>query len=240
MGPEAATILASRRSQSVSNPANVPPLPHPSGLSRSNTTLSRGNTTRLARSPTASAGVMPLRPKTPQGTAGGIASVGAGGETGTTISGVPTTLRSRPSLRRPKVQGAPQVAQQSAPQPSVQSFQPGQYVNATQGMTSLVLPAAHPPAQGGRCSSLTLIVHLFSTLRSSHKQADVVSFEFLFRRTPYTILRHLYRRLYGRFRPSSDFPGAVTCGLTVLSTATATATGAAATPRMDAICPEPV
>lgn len=152
MGPEVATLLASRRSQSVSNPVDVPPLPRPSALSRS-------NTARLVRSLTTSAGVMPLRAKTPQGTTAGV-------ETGTATGGAPTTLRSRPSLRRLKVQGTPQVAQQSAPQ----SLQSGQYGNATQGMTPLVMSAAPPPGKGGGCSSLILIVYLSATLRSFHEQ----------------------------------------------------------------------
>jgi hypothetical protein len=155
--PDAATILASRRSQSVSNPANVPPPPFASNPSRSNTSLGRSNTTRVARNATTNAGVMPLRVKTPQGTAPGIAGIGAdssraAGESGAAAGGAPTTLR-RPSLRRPKGQEAPPVPQLSALQQPPQPLQPGQYMNDTQGVTPFVLPAAPTPAQGGGSSS---------------------------------------------------------------------------------------
>ena len=164
--PDAATILTSRRTQSVSNPANAPPPPFTSDLSKS-------NTTRSARSPTTNAGVMPLRIKTPLGTAGGVAGVSAGGsraggEAGAVAGEASTTLRSRPSLRRPQWPGAPPVAQQSAPQAPAKTIQPGRYVNATQGVTPLVLPAAPAPAPGGECSFLVSVVYLSSALRSFH------------------------------------------------------------------------
>ncbi|KAH0829218.1 hypothetical protein J3R83DRAFT_2781 [Lanmaoa asiatica] len=146
-------IIASRRTQSVSNPVNVPPLPLAPDLPRNNTALGRSNTTRLARSATTSAGVMPLRVKTPQGTAGaGPGSSRVGAETGAAAGGAPMMLRSQrsqQSLRRPQGQGTTQVGQQSAPLPPPQSLQPGQYVNTTQSVTPLVLPAAPVPAQGG-------------------------------------------------------------------------------------------
>lgn len=164
--PNPVTILASRRTQSVSNPVNVPPPLFPSDLSRSNTALGRGNTMQLARSHTTSAGVTHLRVRTPQGTPGGIAGVAADGsragrETGTATSGPPTALRSRPSVRRPKGQGAPQAAQQAAPQPPPQSLQPGRNANAIQGMTPLVLPAVPTLAQEGQCSFPLFIVYYF-------------------------------------------------------------------------------
>ena len=175
--PNAATIIASRRTKSDSNPPNIPlPAPPlPSDLSRSNTALRRSNTARSARNPTASAGV-PLRPKPPQSTAGGIAGVGAGGlrvgaETGAAAGGAQTLPKHRPSARRPQGQGTPQVAQQSSPQPPFPPFQPGQFVNPPQGVTPLVLPAALAPGQVGECSSLVFIIYSSSNLRSSHEHA---------------------------------------------------------------------
>lgn len=169
--PDAATILAARRAQSVSNPANVPPPPpFAPNLSRSNTSLGRNNTARVTRNGTINAGIMPLRVKTPQGTAAGIAGMGAGTgadssrvaeESGAAAGGAPTTLR-RPSLRRPKGQGTPPVPQQLP-----QTFQSGQYMNDTQGATSFVLPAAPAPVQGGGCNSI---------LKSSHEDSELTAF----------------------------------------------------------------
>ncbi|KAI9571706.1 hypothetical protein HD554DRAFT_2168957 [Boletus coccyginus] len=148
--PDPATILASRRTQSVSSPANAPSPPFGSDLSKGNTALGRSNSSRLARTQATNApkkseptptGVAPLRVKT--STAGGV----AGGETEAVTGGAPpTTLRSRPRLQG---QASP-VAQQSAPQPPPKTVQPGRYVNANQGVTPLVLPAAPAPAKGGR------------------------------------------------------------------------------------------
>ncbi|KAI9573193.1 hypothetical protein HD554DRAFT_2167476 [Boletus coccyginus] len=89
--PDAATILASRRTQSVSNPANAP---SPPDISEGNTALGRSNSSRLARSQVANAGVAPLRVET--STAGGV----AGGETEVVADRAPPTLRSRPRPRQ--------------------------------------------------------------------------------------------------------------------------------------------
>ncbi|KAG9308563.1 hypothetical protein JVU11DRAFT_11777 [Chiua virens] len=152
--PDMAAILASRRSQSVSNPANVPSTLN---LLRSNTTLGRSNTTRLARSNTVNTNVMPLRVKTPQVPAAVVAGVGAGvprdgGDIGAAVGGTPRMLRSQPSLRRLPEEVTPVTQQSSIPRPLQalpQVLQPGQYVNPSQDATPLVLPAMPPSAQEG-------------------------------------------------------------------------------------------
>ncbi|KAG8221351.1 NADPH oxidase regulator NoxR [Butyriboletus roseoflavus] len=125
--PNAAIILASRRTNSDSNPPNVPLPPLPSDLSRSNTALLQGQH--------GSVGV-------------GAGSLMAGAESGAAAGGAQTLPKHRPSTRRPQGQGAPQVAQQSAPLPPLPHLLSGQYVNAPQGATPLVLPATLAPAQG--------------------------------------------------------------------------------------------
>ncbi|KAG9311977.1 hypothetical protein JVU11DRAFT_7247 [Chiua virens] len=152
--PDMAAILASRRSQSVSNPANVPSALN---LLRSNTTLGRSNTTRLARSNTVNTNVMPLRVKTSQVPAAVVAGVGAGvprdgGDIGAAVGGTPRMLRSQPSLRRLPEEVPPVTQQSSIPRPLQalpQVLQPGQYVNPSQEATPLVLPAMPPSAQEG-------------------------------------------------------------------------------------------
>ncbi|KAF8839437.1 hypothetical protein BDN67DRAFT_905562 [Paxillus ammoniavirescens] len=113
---------SSRRSQSVSNPADVLPLP---SHKRSNTSLSRSNTTTA-----------PLRPKTPQSS--GMAAAGVGGgrmvEVGAVSRG--TSVR-RPQLPTPTLQLPPTHQQppmlNNAPTPQIPS--------------SFVLPAVPPAVQ---------------------------------------------------------------------------------------------
>lgn len=177
---DTATILASRRAKSVSNPVNVPPPPG-SDLSRSNTAQIRSNTTRSARSTTTGSGGTPLRVKTPLGTAGRIAGVGANGETAAASATAPMTLRSRPSLPKPRGQESPQVPQQSAPQSPPQPLQ-----NAGRYVPPLVLPATPAPAQGGCSSPLQP-----SPISMSSREQTIelkLFFESLFRRKPHTIL----------------------------------------------------
>ena len=101
--PDAATILASRRTQSVSNPANAPPPPFSSNLSKSNTAPGRSNMTRSAKSPTTNAGAMPLKNKASLATAGGAAGVSAGGsraggDPGAAARSKPLVLPAAPAL----------------------------------------------------------------------------------------------------------------------------------------------
>lgn len=228
--PGPATTLASRRSQSVSNPVDVPSA---SDLLRSNTSLGRSKSSRLVRNPTAGAGVMPLRVKTPHGTAGGVTSVDMDGSRAgarTPVSGASTTLR--PNLRRPRGREVPPVPPLSVPQSPPQSVQPGQFMNATQGETPLVLPAVPTSAQG-EWISLSVI-----------PRADVLSFQFPSRGTPDAILQHVYGRLHQRSSlaigdaSSSDCAGEVARGIDILSTTAASAPRAATAPCVGAISVE--
>ncbi|KIJ65836.1 hypothetical protein HYDPIDRAFT_27064 [Hydnomerulius pinastri MD-312] len=119
--PSRPTTPASRRSQSVSNPANVPPPPNLSelrGLSRSNTSFAGSG---LSRSNTTTA---PLRPKTPQINGGGAPRPGENG------------MSRGMSVRRPQ-----QPQQPSAPLPPP-------FINAPPPRNAaFTLPAVPPTVQ---------------------------------------------------------------------------------------------